>query len=134
MTVPLKGALVIPKKATFKILEKKCVFVVDETNVVHQQEIGITSKMPDLYVIKSGITGTDRILLDGLRKVKDGDRISYDYKARESVPSHLRVYSEYKLRVNACQTVMPSAAETLRAQHYSIPGNDSGEVPWLRSA
>ena len=70
MTVPLKGALVIPKKATFKILEKKCVFVVDETNVVHQQEIGITSKMPDLYVIKSGITGTDRILLDGLRKVK----------------------------------------------------------------
>ena len=123
MTVPLKGALVIPQKATFEILEKKCVFVVDKTNVVHQREIGITSEMPGLYVIKSGITGTDWILLDGLRKVKDGDKINYDYKAPESVPSHLGVCSEYKLRVNACQTVMPSAAETLRAQHYSILGN-----------
>ena len=134
MTVPLKGALVIPQKATFEILEKKCVFVVDETNVVHQRKIGITSEMPGLFVIKSGITGTDWILLDGLRKVKDGDKINYDYKAPESVPSHLGVCSEYKLRVNACQTVMPSAAETLRAQHYSIPGNDSGEMLWLRSA
>ena len=84
--------------------------------MVHQWKIGITSEMPGLYVIKYGITGTDRILLDGLRKVKDGDKINYDYKASESVPSHLRVYSEYKLRVNACQTVMPSAAETSRAQ------------------
>ena len=56
--------------------------------MVHQWKIGITSEMPGLYVIKYGITGTDRILLDGLRKVKDGDKINYDYKAPESVPSH----------------------------------------------
>jgi len=85
--------------------------------VVDQREIGITSEMPGLYIIKSGITGTDRILLEGLRKVKDGDKISYAYKAPESVLSHLRVYREYGLRVNACQTLMPSAAETSRVQH-----------------
>jgi len=94
MTVPLKNALIIPQKATFEILEKKYVFVVDKNNVVHQKEIGIASEMPDLYVIKSGISGTDRILLEGLRKVKDGDKISYDYKAPQSVLSHLKVYSE----------------------------------------
>lgn len=94
MTVPTKHALLIPQKATFEILEKKYVFVVDKNNVVHQREVGIGSEMPDLYVIKSGITGTDRILLEGLRKVKDGDKISYDYKAPESVISHLKVHSE----------------------------------------
>ena len=94
MTVPQKHALIIPQKATFEILEKKYVFVVDKGNVVHQREIGIASEMPDLYVIKSGIAATDRILLEGLRKVKDGDKISYDYKAPQAVISHLKVYSE----------------------------------------
>jgi membrane fusion protein (multidrug efflux system) len=94
MTVPLKGALIIPQKATFEVLEKKYVFVVDRNNVVHQREVGIASEMPDLYVIKSGITATDRILLEGLRKVKDGDKIRYDFKAPQTVISHLKVYSE----------------------------------------
>ncbi|MBF9237604.1 efflux RND transporter periplasmic adaptor subunit [Hymenobacter sp. BT683] len=94
MTVPLKGALIIPQKATFEVLEKKYVFVVDKNNVVHQQEVNIASEMPDLYVIKSGITGTDRILLEGLRKVKDGDKVAYDYKEPQSVLSNLKVYSE----------------------------------------
>ncbi len=94
MTVPLKHALIIPQKATFEILEKKYVFVVDKSNVVHQREIGIASEMPDLYIINSGIAPTDRILLEGLRKVKDGDKVAYDYKAPESVLSNLKVYSE----------------------------------------
>ena len=94
MTVPLKNALIIPQKATFEILEKKYVFVVGKDHVVHQREVGIASEMPDLYVIKSGITANDRILLEGLRKVKDGDKVTYDYKAPQSVISHLKVYSE----------------------------------------
>lgn len=94
MTVPLKHALLIPQKATFEILEKKYVYVVDKDNVVHQREVIIASEMPDLYVIKSGISGNDRILLEGLRKVKDGDKIRYDYKEPKTVISHLKVYSE----------------------------------------
>ena len=94
MTVPLKNALIIPQKATFEILEKKYVFVVDNNNVVHQREIGIASEMPDLYVLKSGVSATDRILLEGLRKVKEGDKVRYDYRAPQAVISHLKVYSE----------------------------------------
>lgn len=94
MTVPLKNALIIPQKSTFEILEKKYVFVVDKNNVVHQREVKIASEMPDLYVITGGITGSDRILLEGLRKVKDGDKVTYDFKTPQSVISHLKVYSE----------------------------------------
>ncbi|WP_151088007.1 efflux RND transporter periplasmic adaptor subunit [Hymenobacter baengnokdamensis] len=94
MTVPLKNALLIPQKATFEILEKKYVYVIDSKNVVHQREVTIASEMPDLYILKGGVSSGDKILLEGLRKVKDGDKISYNYKAPQAVISHLKVYSE----------------------------------------
>ncbi len=94
MTVPLKHALLIPQKCTFEILEKKYVFVVDKNNVVHQREVAIASEMPDLYVIKSGISADDHILLEGLRKVKDGDKVTVSYKTPQAVIPHLQVYSE----------------------------------------
>jgi len=94
MTVPLKHALIIPQKATFEVLEKKFVYVVDKNNVVHQKEVAIESEMPDLYVVKSGIASTDKILLEGIRKVKDGDKISYTYESPQQVLPKLKVYSE----------------------------------------
>src|ERR1700757_597846 len=80
MTIPLKNAIIIPQKATFEILEKKYVYVVDKDNVVHSREISIASEMPDLYIIKSGVTENERIVLEGIRKVKDGDKITYEYE------------------------------------------------------
>jgi membrane fusion protein, multidrug efflux system len=94
MVVPLKNALIIPQKATFEILEKKYVFVVDKKGVVNQREITITAEMPDLYVVKDGLTENEQILLEGLRKVRDNDQISYKYEDAESVIAHLKVYAE----------------------------------------
>ncbi|RZJ62079.1 MAG: efflux RND transporter periplasmic adaptor subunit [Hymenobacter sp.] len=94
MSVPLKNVVLIPQKATFEILEKKYVYTVDNNSVVHQREITIGSEMPDLYVIKGGLTGNEKILLEGLRKVKDGDKISYTYESPKKVLPTLKVYSE----------------------------------------
>jgi membrane fusion protein (multidrug efflux system) len=94
MDLPLKGAIIIPQKATFEILEKRYVFVVDKEDVVHQKEITIASEMPDLYIIKGGLTANDKILLEGIRKVKDGDKIEYTYEDPKEVISHLKVYVE----------------------------------------
>jgi membrane fusion protein (multidrug efflux system) len=95
MNVPLKNALIIPQKATFEVLEKKYVFVVDKSNVVHQREIGIAAEMPDLYIIKKGIKEDERILLEGIRKVKDGDKLDvFEYEAPQKVLPHLSVYVE----------------------------------------
>jgi membrane fusion protein, multidrug efflux system len=94
MTVPVKNALVIPQKATYEIQDKKYVFVVDKNNVVKSKEIMITGEMPDLYVIKSGITATDKILLEGVQKVKDDDKIKYDYQKPEEVLAHLKLHAE----------------------------------------
>ncbi len=94
MVVPLKKALIIPQKATFEILEKRYVFVVDKNNVVHQREITMISELPDLYIIKRTISEDDKILLEGIRKVKDGDKIQYKFVDPKKVISNLKVYVE----------------------------------------
>lgn len=94
MTIPLKNAIVIPQKATYEILEKRYVYVVDKDNVVKSREITVASEMPDLYVIKEGLHANERIVLEGIRKVKDGDKIDYEYDDPKAVISKLKVYVE----------------------------------------
>lgn len=94
MVVPFKKALIIPQKATFEILEKKYVYVVGKDNIARSREITISAEMPDLYVIKTGLTENDKILLEGIRKVKDNTKISYDYQDPKQVLANLRVYAE----------------------------------------
>ena len=91
MTVPVKQALVIPQKATYEIQDKLYVFVVDKDNVVKSREIIITGSLPDLYVVKSGITQNDKILLEGVQKAKDDDKITFTYQKPEDVISHLKL-------------------------------------------
>jgi len=79
MPVQLKRAMVIPQKATFDILDKKYVFVVDNNHRVTSKEITIGVEMPHLYTVTSGLQVTDKILIDGLRKVKNNDKISVDF-------------------------------------------------------
>jgi len=95
MAVPLKHALIIPQKATFEVLEKKYVFVVGPDKVVNQREITVGAEMPDLYVVKSGLSANEKILLEGIWKVKNGDRIQdSQYENPSSVLAGLHVYVE----------------------------------------
>ncbi|ABQ07862.1 MULTISPECIES: efflux RND transporter periplasmic adaptor subunit [Flavobacterium] len=94
MNVPLKNAIVIPQKATYEIQDKKYVFVVGKDDKVSSREITITGEIPDLYVIKSGISENDRILLEGVQKVKENDKIKYDYQSPKEVMNHLRLKAE----------------------------------------
>lgn len=94
-TSPLKNALIIPQKATFEVLEKKYVFVVDKDNIIRQREITINGELPDLYIILSGITEKDKIILEGIRKVRDEEKIAeYKFVDMKSVLPRLKVYVE----------------------------------------
>lgn len=91
MTTPLPGALLIPQKSTFDVMDKKFVFVVDKEGVVHSRQIAVSRELPQVYVIESGLTEKDQVLLEGLRKVKDGDKISTRFLEPKEVISHLEV-------------------------------------------
>ena len=94
-TTPLKNALIIPQKATFEVLEKKYVFVVDKDNIIRQREITIGAELPDLYIIASGLTADDKIVLEGIRKVRDEDKIGeYKFEDMKTVLPRLKVYVE----------------------------------------
>lgn len=94
MVVPMKHALIIPQKATFEVLEKRYVFVIGKDNTVKQKEISIASEIPDLYIVSGGLKEGDRILLEGIRKVKDGDKVKYKFEDPKKVISTLKVYVE----------------------------------------
>jgi membrane fusion protein (multidrug efflux system) len=81
MVAPLKNAMLIPQKATFEVLEKKYVYV-------------IGAELPHIFVVKSGLKDDDKILLEGLRQVRENEKIHYTLAKPDSVISHLDLYAE----------------------------------------
>ncbi|MCS6821319.1 MAG: efflux RND transporter periplasmic adaptor subunit [Microscillaceae bacterium] len=94
MTVPLKQALLIPQKATFEVLDQKYVYVLDKDNRLRSRRIKIEAELPDLYVVQSGLSEQDKILLEGLRLVRENDQIKYDYLAPKKAITSLRLHAE----------------------------------------
>ncbi|MBT1685996.1 efflux RND transporter periplasmic adaptor subunit [Dawidia soli] len=94
MVAPLTNAMLIPQKATFEVLEKKYVYVIDKENTVRSREITIAAELPHIFVVKSGLAETDRILLEGLRQVRENEKIHYTEAKADSVISHLELYAE----------------------------------------
>jgi membrane fusion protein (multidrug efflux system) len=94
MTVPLHNVLVIPQKATYEIQDRFYVFVVDKNGVVKSRNITISNEMPDLYVVSGGLSENDKILIEGVQKVKEDDKVKTEYIASNEVISRLKLYAE----------------------------------------
>lgn len=92
--LPLKNALLIPQKATFEVLEKKYVYVIDKENKVRSRAITIATELPHIYAVSSGLSQGDRILLEGLRMVKENEKIECKVADPDYVLSHLELYAE----------------------------------------
>ncbi len=94
MSIPLKNALLLPQKATFEVLDKKYVYVVDKDNVLKTREITIGAEMPHIYVVQAGLTENDKVLLEGLRLVRANEKIHYKFLEPKTVLSQLDLYAE----------------------------------------
>jgi len=93
MMTSMPDAMQIPQKATFDILDRKFVYVVDAHGVIASKAIKVLAEVPQLFIIE-GLADTDRILLDGLRKVHEGSEITPAYLAPDEVIKHLQVPAE----------------------------------------
>lgn len=94
MGIPLKGAIIIPQKATFEVLEKKFVYVIDKDNKVKSREITVAAELPHIFIVSKGLKENDKILLEGLRQVEENEKIEYKFLKPDSVISHLSLYAE----------------------------------------
>ena len=90
----LKGVLLVPQKATFEVLDHRYVFVIDKDGVVHTRRVEVGPELQHLFVITEGLEAGDRFLLEGLRKVKDEDRIEPEFIPADSLMKHLELYAE----------------------------------------
>jgi membrane fusion protein (multidrug efflux system) len=90
----LKNAIVIPQRATFEILDKRYVYVVGEDHVVHQREIAIQNEMDDIFVIKGGLKVNDKIVLEGVRQVRDGEKVEYEFRKPEEALANQKHHAE----------------------------------------
>ncbi|MDX2189178.1 MAG: efflux RND transporter periplasmic adaptor subunit [Bacteroidota bacterium] len=94
ISIPLKKAILIPQKATFEVLDQKYVYVIDKDKKLISRRVTIETEMPDLYVIKDGLNDKDKILLEGIRKVRENDKIDFTYEEPEKVIANLKLYAE----------------------------------------
>ena len=94
MNVPYKDVIIIPQKATFEILDKTYVFVIGKDNIVKQREITIGAELPHLFIVSKGLTEKDTILLEGIRMVKNNEKIRTKFLEPNKVLSDLDLYAE----------------------------------------
>ncbi|MCB0487495.1 MAG: efflux RND transporter periplasmic adaptor subunit [Cyclobacteriaceae bacterium] len=91
--VPLKNAMLIPQKCTFEVLDKKFVFVVDKEGVVHSRRVDIEAEITHLYAV-TGLEEGDQILLEGLRKTRDGAKIDFKFIKPSEAINQLELFTE----------------------------------------
>jgi membrane fusion protein (multidrug efflux system) len=90
----LKHALVIPQRATFEILDKQFVYVVEKDGVVHQREIAIQNELDDIFVIRKGLAANEKIVLEGVRQVRDGDKVECEFRRPQEVLANQKFQAE----------------------------------------
>jgi membrane fusion protein (multidrug efflux system) len=90
----LKNAIVIPQRATFEILDKRYVYVVADDRLVRQREFVVEYEKDDIFVVKKGLNAHDRIVLEGVRQVHDGEKVECEFVRPEEVLKDQKHHAE----------------------------------------
>src|SRR6218665_44800 len=94
MSVPVKNALIIPQKATYEIQDQKYVFVVGKDGVARSKNIKIAYELPDLYIVASGLEAGEHLIIEGIQKVKDDQKIKTKFEDPKKVMESLKLNAD----------------------------------------
>jgi membrane fusion protein (multidrug efflux system) len=86
----LKDAIVIPQRATFEVLDKRYVYVVGDDGVAHQRPFIVQYEQDDIFVVEKGLKVTDKIVLEGVRQVREGDTVKYKLLTKKEAEEALK--------------------------------------------
>lgn len=70
-----KDALLVPQRAVTEIMYKTFVYVVNSENKVEMKEVKLGARVGRLWVVESGLDGTENIIVEGTQKVKKGSAV-----------------------------------------------------------
>lgn len=94
VTTKVPNAQMIPQKATFEILDRRYVFVVDGEGIVRTRAISVAAELPHVFIVDGGLEDSDHVLLEGLRKVQDGKHVEVKFEEPAEVISKLKYHAE----------------------------------------
>lgn len=85
-----ENALVIPQSATVEVQDKLFVFTVGDSNKVSRQPISIIGTSGTNYLVSAGLKSGDRIVFDGIDKLKEGEVIKPEQMKEKPVQTASR--------------------------------------------
>lgn len=73
---PLKDALLVPQRAVQQVLNKSFVIVVGADNKSVSKMVTLGDQVGSYYVVKSGLTKDDNVVVEGLTNLKEGQELN----------------------------------------------------------
>ncbi len=67
-----ENAILVPQKAVQELQATYSVFVVGQDNKVASKKVDVGAKVGNLWVINSGVTPGERVVVEGAQKIRDG--------------------------------------------------------------
>lgn len=67
-----EGALLVPQRAVVELMYKKFVYIVGADNKVVMKEVKLGPAVGRLFVVESGLDGSENIVVEGTAKVRQG--------------------------------------------------------------
>lgn len=73
---PLKDAILVPQRAVQQVLDKSFVIVVGPDNKSVSKMVTLGDQVGSYYVVKSGLTKDDNVVVEGLTNLKEGQELN----------------------------------------------------------
>lgn len=71
-----EGALLVPQRAVVELMYKKFVYIVGADNKVVMKEVKLGPAVGRLFVVESGLDGSENIVVEGTAKVRQGAEVN----------------------------------------------------------
>lgn len=69
----VKGAVLVPQRSVIEVQSMQAVLVVDRDNKVSTQRVVTEGSYKDCFIVKEGLKGGERVVTEGVQKVRPGD-------------------------------------------------------------
>lgn len=71
-----ENALLIPQRAVVELMYKKFVYVIGDDNKVNMKEITVGPIVGRMYMVESGLEGSENIVVEGTGKLRQGSQVT----------------------------------------------------------
>ena len=72
----ISGAILVPQRCVMELQGQYSVYVVDAEGTVKARPVTAAEKIGDLWLIEEGLNPTDRVVLEGIQKVRSDMKIN----------------------------------------------------------